>query len=97
MSKYLLVVFVVIVALFTLTLAAFNMHSVTFDLYFYRADWPLFVIMLVFFATGVILSILVMSGRYLVMRSREAGLKKRVKSLEQEVQNLRNIPIKDTH
>jgi uncharacterized integral membrane protein len=90
-----LILFTVVVA-FALTFSLKNPQVVT--LYYYpdlSVTAPLVIVLLVTLLLGAVIGLLVSWGR-LLKKQRELGRARReVKKLDQEVQNLRSLPLKE--
>ncbi len=74
-----------------------NHQTVTVNYYFGQRDISLALLVLITLSIGVCLGF-VAAGRYLIRRRIETNkLRKKITLVEQEIQNLREIPIKGEH
>jgi len=92
-----LALLVLLSALAAAVFTIYNPDPVVIDLYFQKYELPLATLVLLGILIGVLLGLLLASG-LLIARQAEVGrLRRRCHSLEMEVDNLRKIPIKDSH
>ncbi|NBX84691.1 MAG: LapA family protein [Gammaproteobacteria bacterium] len=87
------VVFIVVALIF----AALNATPVTLQLYWKSMQFPLAFIMVFCFVIGMLISALVFTLKYGMLFGRYQKLKNQVGLLEQEIKNLRTLPIQDSH
>ena len=86
----------VLVVLFLIVGAAFaviNDKPVDLDLYFVVVNLPLSLILLLALGLGILLGTVVGSFYFMRLRKENADLRRRSRLAEQEVKNLRNLPI----
>jgi lipopolysaccharide assembly protein A len=95
--KYLFFIFWIIVIILGVTFASLNSHTVDINYYVNSSSIHLPILLLITLVLGAILGCIAMLPT--VIRGKHANhrLKHRVKQIEQEVNNLRTIPIKETH
>ncbi len=87
----LLIVFLVLGAAF----AIINDQPVDLDLYFYVASLPLSLILLLAVGAGILLGALASAFYFMRIRKENANLRRQARLVEQEVKNLRSLPIND--
>ena len=96
MKRLLYVVLGVIVLVLGLGFAYKNAQIVSVDYYFgLRWTAPLALILLVTFSLGVVLGFLANLRMVVRMQRQLAQARKEIRQIEQEVVNLRSLPIKD--
>lgn len=76
------------------TFAYLNSHQVIFNYYFAEKSLPLSLLLIFAVAIGVVLGLAAMGLSWLKLKHRTHKLRKRLKSVEQELENLRSIPLK---
>ncbi len=81
------------VLLFTLL----NAEPVSLNYYLGQVEQPLALILVVTFVAGALIGLLTSVVMILSARHDVSKLRKQIKQTEQEVMNLRSIPIKDKH
>ena len=85
--------FILFVFVFTLE----NLSPVTINFLVQNIEAPLGITMLICFILGAVLGLLFSVSSVLKNRSRARSLAKKVEIAEQEVANLRQLPIKSSH
>ncbi len=85
----LVIVFLVIGAAF----AIINDQPVELDLYFLVTSLPLSLILLLAVGVGILLGAIVSAFYFMRIRKENADLRRQSRLVEQEVKNLRNLPI----
>ncbi|HEX4045023.1 MAG TPA: LapA family protein [Gammaproteobacteria bacterium] len=90
--SYLLLLIIVI---FGVTFATLNSESVTINYYLGQSTLPLSLLLVLVFALGCLMGIIV--GFWLLLKSKVSNyrLKQRLTLAEKEIENLRAIPIQD--
>ncbi len=83
------IVFLVIGAAF----AIINDQPVELDLYFLVTSLPLSLILLLAVGVGILLGAIVSAFYFMRIRKENADLRRQSRLVEQEVKNLRNLPI----
>lgn len=83
----------VLISIFTLE----NLDPVTIRFLTYSLQMPLGVTLLFCLGAGVLIGVLFCAGWVLRNRSRAKSLAKKVEVFEQEIANLRQLPIKSPH
>ncbi len=89
-------VFFIIVILLGISFAVLNADAVKLDYYFGTTSMALSLVIVIAFAIGVILGIVVSLFLILRLKGQNARLRRQIHTTEKEVKNLRNLPIKDT-
>ncbi len=95
--RYLFYIFWILVILIGITFAALNPQRITLNYYLDTKSVHLPLMVLTTLVIGAVLGVIAMLPVLLKTKSVTRRYKHRVKQVEQEVQNLRNIPIKDSH
>ena len=95
--RYVFYVFWIIIILLGITFASLNPQRITINYYIDTKSIHLPLILLATLLVGAILGIIAMLPSVFRNKNSSRRLRQRVKQIEQEVQNLRTIPIKDTH
>lgn len=93
---FLVLLFVVLVAVGS-TFAALNTDPVELNYYLGQLSAPLSVIALLFIVVGALLGVVTTFGMVLRAKREQVELRRKIKLREQEIRNLRQIPIKDRH
>lgn len=84
-------VFIIVGAAF----AVLNSDSVSMDYYFGKLDLPLSIVLVVAMSGGAFLGVFACSGLMLRLKHENHGLKRKARMVNEEVKNLRTIPIRD--
>ena len=95
--RYITYIFWFIIILLGIVFAVINSHSVTINLYAGDIECYLPLLLIILLALGAILGVIALMPALLRAKARNRKLKQRIKQSEQEVKNLRAIPIKDEH
>ncbi len=87
--------FLLVIVLFGMTFATLNSESVTINYYFGNSTMPLSLLLVLVFALGCLIGMMV--GFWLLIKSKLINyrLKQRLQLVEKEVDNLRAIPLQD--
>lgn len=94
MKRIFIYFILLLLAIIGAVVARFNADSVLFDFYFSSAEVPLALLLYVTLAVGALAGILFTSLMMLNARREASRLRKRLALCEQEIKNLREIPIK---
>lgn len=92
--SYFFIVFLIIVGV---SFAVLNAAPVTIHYYFGVNELPLSLLLILCFIFGVLLGLVMSLIVYLRYKRANARLRSRLKIVEEEVSNLRTMPVKDTH
>lgn len=92
--EYILFLFLFLLAL---TFALLNSEPVTINYYLGASQLPLSMALVITLITGCLLGMFSAVMLYLKVKFENKRLRSRVKVVEQEVENLRAIPIRDPH
>ena len=84
--------FLVIIIIGT-TFAYLNANQVMFDYYIAQKSLPLSLLLAIALGIGILLGLLVTVVPHIKLKHKNRRLKKRLKCAEQELANLRNIPL----
>jgi putative membrane protein len=87
--------FLLIIVLFGITFATLNSESVTINYYFDQATLPLSLLLVIVFAFGCLIGMLV--GFWLLLKAKWLNyrLRQQLALAEKEINNLRAIPLQD--
>ena len=87
--------FLIIIVMFGVTFATLNSESVTINYYFGQSTLPLSLLLVLVFALGCLIGMLV--GFWLVIKAKLQNyrIKQRLSLAEKEIENLRAIPLQD--
>lgn len=91
---YILLVLIIILGV---SFAVLNGQAVTFNYYVGKHVMPLSLLLVLSFCVGSLLSLCVSLFIYFKQRISYYKLNQRFKLAEKEIENLRSMPIKDTH
>ena len=96
MKRVLYVVVAIVVIFFGITFAFYNRQNVDLN-YYFGISWsgPLALALLTAVAVGVVIGFLASLRTVLRLQRQVVAARKEVRQVEQEVQNLRALPIKD--
>ena len=87
----------IVLLLLGVTFAYLNANQVVFNYYFGEWSLPLSLLLLFTLGIGIILGWLAIFFPWLKLKRKSSRLKKELKYARQEIENLRSIPIKDSH
>lgn len=90
-------IFWTIIILLAISFATLNSHSVIVNYYFGKINIYLPLLMLIELVIGAILGMIAMLPTIFKQKSKNRQSKSRIKAIEQELNNLRVMPIKDEH
>jgi len=87
--------FLLVIIIFGITFATLNSESVTINYYLGQSTMPLSLLLVLVFALGCLIGMLV--GFWLVIKAKVNNyrLKQRLSLAEREIENLRAIPLQD--
>ncbi|SEO69703.1 LapA family protein [Aquisalimonas asiatica] len=88
---------ILIVILFGLSFALLNADSVDVDYYFGSVPMPLSLALVVSLIIGAVIGVLTTLGMILGKQREVHRLRRRVKDTEKELNELRRLPLKDSH
>lgn len=92
----LVLVFILLVVLAT-AFTVLNAGTAQLNLYLYSVEAPISILVFVCLVIGALLGLVAAAGTVLKRGHEIRRLKKKLATCEEEVLNLRNIPIKDRH
>ena len=87
--------FLLVIVLFGMTFATLNSESVTINYYFGQSTLPLSLLLVLVFAFGCLIGMIV--GFWLLLRAKLLNyrLRQKLNLAEKEIENLRAIPLQD--
>ena len=95
MLRFLAIVLFLIVAVFGLSFASLNAAPVPVNLYFMRGEYPLSLIIVMSFVSGLLVTLLAASFACIRLRHAARRAQRETQRIERELHNLRNAPIQD--
>ena len=95
--RYIIYLFWIIVVLIGVTFASLNPQTLSINYYVNTALIHLPILLLMTLVLGAWLGMVALLPSFVRAKNTSRRLKQKVKQIEQEVQNLRAIPIKDSH
>lgn len=95
--RYILYLFWILIILLGITFAALNPQKIVLNYYLDTKTIYLPLIILLALLVGAALGIIVLLPSWIKNKNTVRRLKYKVKQIEQEVENLRTIPMKDVH
>jgi len=95
MARFISIFFILLILLLVLLFTTLNAEPVSLNYYLGQIEQPLALILVVTFVAGALIGLL--SSVLVILSSRHevSKLRKQIKHTEQELMNLRSIPIKD--
>lgn len=93
MRKLFVTVFLVLLFLLGLVFGALNLDTVTLNFHLGQIRLPVGIMVILAVLVGAVLGLLVCSGLVLKYRSESRSLQKRISLAEQELTNVRKIPV----
>ena len=97
MKRIITFIVLLLVTLLGLTFALMNADSVKLDYYFGSLEAPLSLVVVLAMIVGAALGVLASVGIVVGQKRELAKLRKSAKIANEEVANLRSLPLKDTH
>jgi putative membrane protein len=97
MKRIVIFAVLLLVMLLGLSFALMNANSVRLVYYFGEVQAPLSLVVVLAIALGAFLGVLASMGMVVGQKREIAKLRKSVKIAEEEVSNLRSLPLKDSH
>jgi putative membrane protein len=87
--------FLILLVLFALTFAGLNAEPVTINYYLGKSELPLSLLAILSFILGGLLGLLMAFTIYIKLQYANRRLRHRLKLVEEELVNLRALPLKD--
>lgn len=87
--------FIVLILFLGVSFACLNAEMVNVDLYFTVYHLPLSLLLVLILGLGILVGFFAFEFKYLSLYSKNKQLQNQLKSVEQEVSNLRIIPLKN--
>lgn len=97
MKRVVIILLLLLIAMVGAVIANLNADLISFNYYFSTITLPLAVLLFLALSTGALAGVLLTLGMVLKARRDRARIQKRLKMCEQEVKNLREIPIKGSY
>ena len=97
MKRALVMILLLTVAVCASVLSRLNIVPVTFNFYFGTVELSLALLLLSTFCAGTLIGLLLTLGIAHAARSERSQLRRTLKLRDQEIRNLRDIPIKGRH
>lgn len=97
MKRALIVIFLLAVAVAGSVLSRLNFAPVSFNYYFGSLDLSLALLLLLVFSCGALVGLLLTIVLLFSARRKQRHLSRKLALCEQEIRNLRDIPIKGRH
>jgi putative membrane protein len=94
MKRVVIILLLLLVAITGVVVANLNAGAISFNYYFSSITLPLAVLLFLVLSIGALLGVLLSLGMVFKARREQARISKRLKMCEQEIKNLREIPIK---
>ena len=95
MTRFISIVFIILILLLVLLFTSLNAEPVSLNYYLGQVEQPLALILVVTFVAGSLIGLLFSILVILSSRHEVSKLRRLIKHTEQEVINLRSIPLKD--
>lgn len=95
--KYVFFIFWILVIIVGVTFASLNSHTVQINYYVNETVIHIPILLLITLVIGLMLGGVAMLPTVIRAKHSNRRLKQRIRQIEQEVNNLRAIPIKETH
>ncbi len=97
MLRIITYLFILATAVAGIVFASLNPKPVEVNYIFASIELPLSVLIVIALGVGLVIGLLFSAGVYLKLQRHIFQLKGQVKMAQQEIDNLRALPIKDTH
>jgi len=97
MKRALLILFILLLATISSVLTRLNLDAVSFNYYFGTLQLSLALLLFFALVSGALLGLIFTIGLAISTRAERRRLRRTLQLREQEIRNLRNIPIKDRH
>lgn len=94
MKRVAIIILLLLTAIIGVVLANLNAGEVSFNYYFSSITLPLAVLLFLVLTSGALVGVLLSLALVLRVRNEKARINRRLKMCEQEIKNLREIPIK---
>lgn len=97
MIRALLLFLLILLAIATSVMIRLNLEPVIFNYYFGSLELPLSLLIIIALTSGTVVGLVLTIGLALSTRAERRRLRRTLHLREQEIRNLRDIPIKDRH
>ena len=95
--KKLIIVILSIITLLIVIFASLNTGAVTLDYYFGQTDLSLAALLVISLCSGALLGVFASFSTIIRFKNANTGMKKDIQLLEEEVYNLRRLPLRDVN
>lgn len=95
MSRFILYIFLLAVLILVLSFSVNNSHVVTLNYYIGTFELPLALLMVFTLSVGALIGVLAILRPLMSLRMEVARLRRNVRASEQELDNLRSLPVKE--
>ncbi|PHQ79799.1 MAG: hypothetical protein COB66_06135 [Coxiella sp. (in: Bacteria)] len=95
--RYIIAIFWLIVIVLAIIFVALNSHTIELNYYVGKTNMYLPLLLVIAGVVGALLGIFAMVPLWIRAKNDRRRMKGRLRQAEQELKNLRNIPIKDSH
>ena len=93
--RIIVIIFYLMLVLVSISFAALNASFVKVSFYFSTISMPISVLMILMLGIGIIFGCILSIFRYWRLKSESRKIKQQLKVQEQEIKNLRTIPVTD--
>ena len=93
--RIIMMLFLLVLAVIGLSFAILNAHPVELNYYFGKLNFPLSLLLVEALVLGAFLGLMSAGAILLKAKGESRHLKKRIKNVERELENLRALPLKD--
>ena len=93
--RIIMMLFYLVLILMGVSFAALNASSVKINYYFFTMRMPVSILMTLMLGIGIVFGFLLLLTRYLKLQKEQRRLKYQLKLTEQEIKNLRALPVND--
>ena len=97
MLRIIFVLLGILVFLIGLAFASLNAGPITIDYYFGQGQYPVVLLLVGVLELGTLLGVLVGVGRIVALKREIARIRRKERIAEQEIRNLRALPLRDGH
>lgn len=97
MRRIFLFILFIVLAVIGISFAVLNAEPAQLNYYFASTEAPLSLIIVLAMAVGALLGVLATMGMVLSQKRASAQMRRKAELCEQELKNLRRIPIQDKH
>ena len=95
--RIVMILFYLLLIMVGVSFAALNASFVVVNFYFSTMKMPISVVMMMMLGIGIVVGFFIFSLRYWRLKSDCRRLRQQLKMTEQEIKNLRTMPVKDNY